>query len=96
MSTAPDRTRPEPGPAFRWRNATWGAALECAPLAEVAQHVFTTRQLRLRAGEPCHEAWADAVNAIGGHPRHLARVHQVHGADVSIVQEHDDLAARAR
>src|SRR5687767_95965 len=32
---------------FDWIEASWGAALRCRPLAELAPHLFSTRQLEL-------------------------------------------------
>jgi YfiH family protein len=40
---------PNPDPAFRWSAEAWGYALRCGRLESVAQHLFTTRQLQLRA-----------------------------------------------
>ena len=40
--------RPIPDAAFHWSVEPWGRALRCGPLEEVAQHLFTTRQLELR------------------------------------------------
>jgi len=32
---------------FEWTTESWGAALRCVPLATIAPHLFTTRQLSL-------------------------------------------------
>jgi len=42
-------TLPTPDAAFRWTIEPWGVGLRCLPLETVAQHVFTSRQLRLTA-----------------------------------------------
>ncbi len=41
-------TLPTPDPAFRWSAEPWGHALRCRPLERLAQHLFTTKQLKLR------------------------------------------------
>ena len=65
---------------FEWTVESWGAALRCRPLAAVAPHLFTTRQLELSS--PAHlRALADAVGA-----RDVAMVTQVHGRDVIVVR----------
>ena len=68
---------------FYWSTESWGAALRCRPLAALAPHLFTTRQLRLsaRAGYATLAAALDA-------PR-VAAVDQVHGRDVVVVREGD-------
>lgn len=72
---------PIPDPAFRWTVEPWGSALRCAPLEAMAQHVFTSKQLRL----PDPARWADAVASVGGTPDRLRRVKQVHGNVVRIL-----------
>jgi hypothetical protein len=75
-----------PDPAFRWSRETWGDALRCGPLGEVAQHLFTTKQLQLRPFERQRAAWAQAVNAVGGDVSNLRRIKQVHGRTVYAVR----------
>jgi hypothetical protein len=82
--------------AFHWRDETWGRALRCRPLGEIAQHLFTTRQLELRhAGE---SAWAQLAASVGAPPNALMRVKQVHGRQVRVVEAGalDPEAAAAR
>jgi YfiH family protein len=76
---------PSPDSAFRWSRETWGDALRCGPLGEVAQHLFTTKQLQLRPFELQREAWAQAVNAVGGDVSNLRRIKQVHGRTVCVL-----------
>ena len=77
---------PTPDSAFRWSRETWGDALRCGPLGEVAQHLFTTKQLRLRPFDRQRDAWAQAVDAVGGDVSHLRRITQVHGQTVRVVR----------
>lgn len=81
---------PAADPAFRWSDETWGSGLRCEPIGEVAQHLFTTRQLPLRPFERQSEAWAAAVGAVGGAIGQLARIKQVHGRTVLVVRGGDD------
>lgn len=92
-------TLPTPAAGFRWTAETWGPALRCEPLAAVAQHVFTSRQLALaRDDGPCGGGWHRVAEAAGGDAGRLARVRQVHGRTVRVLRrDHpapDGLAAR--
>jgi YfiH family protein len=74
---------PEPTDAFKWVQADGGPALVCRPLARVAPHLFTTRAWTL--GSPTRAddaAWDQVAAAMRVDPRHLMRLHQVHGAGV--------------
>jgi YfiH family protein len=82
-------TLPLPDPVFRWSHETWGAALRCDPIQPVAQHLFTTKQLRLRPFERQSEPWAAAVAAAGGAVPDLRRITQVHGGTVHVVRPGD-------
>lgn len=63
--------------------------LVCSPLAAIARHGFTSRQLGLRPGELGTEAWGQAAASVGcGLPR-ISRVRQVHGAVVRVVRRDD-------
>lgn len=73
---------PPPDPAFHWTIESWGHALRCAPLEPIAQHVFTSKQLRL----PDPAGWAAAAASVGGTPEHVRRVKQVHGNIVRVLQ----------
>jgi YfiH family protein len=80
-------TLPTPDPAFHWTSEAWGSALRCEPLAAIAQHAFTTRQLALRAAGPQQRAaWAQATASVGGDLERLVRVKQVHGAVVHVLR----------
>ena len=72
---------PAPDPAFHWTAEPWGHALQCAPLAAVAQHVFTSKQLRL----PSAEGWVAAAASVGGTPQQVRQVKQVHGNMVRVL-----------
>jgi len=72
---------PEAPGGFEWTDEPWGAALRCAPLATLAPHLFTTRQLEL-SSEDHQRALAAAVGA-----REVAMVSQVHGRDVAVVRK---------
>ena len=79
---------------FSWTAESWGTALRSTPLSQVADHFFTTRQLRLRG--PSEEAdWATTAATIGVEPRYLLRLNQVHGRQAVVVRR-DDPAARDR
>ena len=85
-------TLPAPAAGFRWTDEPWGPMLRCGPLAAVAHHGFTSRQLGLRPGDAAPAAWASAAASVGCELAHLARVRQVHGAVVRVVRA-DDLAS---
>ena len=76
-------TLPTPDPAFHWRHEVWGPALRCSGLAAAAQHLFTSRQLELRASD---SAWATAAASLGAAPEKLMRVKQVHSNVVRVLK----------
>ena len=82
-------TLPAPAPAFRWTDEPWGPMLRCTPLETVARHGFTSKQLGLRPGSAAPVAWASAAASVGCQVSHMARVRQVHGAEVRVVREPD-------
>ena len=61
---------PPPDPAFRWTAEPWGAALRCVPLEAIAQHAFTSKQLKL----PDPGGWGAAAASVGGAADRLRRV----------------------
>jgi purine-nucleoside/S-methyl-5'-thioadenosine phosphorylase / adenosine deaminase len=65
---------------FEWTTAPWGAALRCVPLAAIAPHLFTTRQLAV-AGPEDNAQLAQAVGA-----RRVAMARQVHGRTVIVIR----------
>lgn len=68
---------------FTWTTEAWGPALRSSALGEIADHFFTTRQLRLRGdGEP--EDWRRVAETIGVPPPRLLRLTQVHGCAVFV------------
>jgi YfiH family protein len=77
--------RVQPSAQFEWVHAPAGPALVCRALQRVARHLFTTRKWRL-GGEVAatDEAWAEVAAGVGANPMNLARMHQVHGAAVTI------------
>lgn len=81
---------PAPGAGFRWSHEVWGYGLRCLPLEAVAQHLFTTRQLRLRPAQQQSPEWMKAVAAVGGAPDRLIHVRQVHGCVVHVVDPAKD------
>ncbi len=69
--------------SFIWTTEAWGPALRSSALGDIADHFFTTRQLRLRGdGEP--EDWRRVAETIGVPPPRLLRLTQVHGRDVFV------------
>jgi YfiH family protein len=69
--------------SFRWVARPWGRALECVPLAEVARHGWSTRDLALEGDERQMAAAWEALSG-GEHlsPANVVRVRQVHSATV--------------
>lgn len=81
-------TLPTPDPAFHWTAEAWGHALRCKPLAAVAQHAFTTKQLELRGGPDAQPlTWTQAAAAVGGGLEQVMRIKQVHGAAVRVLKK---------
>lgn len=66
---------------FAWTTESWGAALRCVPLGEVAPHLFTTRQLAI-ASPADAEVLAATIGA-----RRMAMAKQVHGNTVVVVRD---------
>jgi YfiH family protein len=79
MSAAP----PAGAAGFRWHDEGSAPALRCEPLAAVARHAFTSRQLRLRGADPA--AWGRVAAEVSCPVTALHRVRQVHGARVWVV-----------
>jgi YfiH family protein len=71
-------TLPPVPDAFAWIDAPWGGALQCRPLAAVAPHLFTTRQLALT-----DEGYGEIARVLGA--GRVATATQVHRADVLVV-----------
>lgn len=76
-------TLPKPSGEFAWTQESWGPALRCVPLQQVAPHLFTTRHLQLRgSAADTAPAWAQLAATVGATPERLLRLRQVHGARV--------------
>jgi YfiH family protein len=65
---------------FAWTQEAWGAGLRCLPLADLAPHVFTTRQLAF----PSPDGERQLCEAIGA--TSIAWAKQVHGRAVIVVR----------
>jgi len=72
---------PQPSDGFEWTQEAWGPALRCRPLLEVANHVFTAGNLRLR-DDP--EQWSLVARAVGA--AEVLLIRQVHRAEGVIVR----------
>lgn len=92
---------PTPDPAFHWSAEAWGHGLRCTPLAQHAQHLFTSKQLKLRAStdrsasQAYLAAWTQAAASIGAGLEQLLRVHQRHGAAVRVIRRGETTATSA-
>ena len=84
-------TLPAPDPAFHWSHEPWGPALRCSGLTTAAQHLFTSRQLELRAAGDA--AWSAAAASLGASADRIMRVKQVHGNVVRVLQRGEVTAA---
>src|SRR5262245_60550772 len=73
--------QPQPTRAFEWTQAPWGPILRCSPLAAVADHFFTARNLTLR-DQP--EEWAAVAGMMGVPVDDLLLIRQVHEASVAV------------
>jgi YfiH family protein len=85
-----DMSLPKPNGEFEWVQEAWGGALRCVPLATVARHCFSTRDLELegvRADESTR--WHDLADALGVDIDSLVRMRQVHCADVFEARDMD-------
>ncbi|MBP7568513.1 MAG: peptidoglycan editing factor PgeF [Acidobacteria bacterium] len=70
---------------FHWKDEPWGRSLRSATLAGLADHLFTTCQLRLRGGREAEE-WAAVGRALGVDGGRVARLKQVHGREVVVLK----------
>lgn len=74
---------PKPSGDFEWVQESWGAALRCRPLADVARHCFSTRELTLEGGRAEAPAgWRALAKSVGVELESLVRMRQVHCVDV--------------
>ena len=74
---------PQPGGGFEWTREPWGRALRCRALLEVADHVFTTKNLLLREDAA---DWGVVAGALGVLPARVLLIRQVHRADVAVAR----------
>ncbi len=74
-------TLPQPSDGFEWTQAPWGPVLRCRPLAEIADHCFTSGNLELRDSR---EEWNQVADLIGVDFERVLLLRQVHGADVAV------------
>jgi YfiH family protein len=65
--------------------------LRCAALEPLAQHLFTTRQLRLQSTQDGDE-WSKVVRSVEGDNERVLRIKQVHGGTVRVVKATDSIA----
>ena len=75
-----------------WTQAPWGRVLRCGPLLDIADHLFTARDLRLR--DDRHE-WTMVAEAMGVPANGVLLVGQVHGTGVAVAR-HDRTTAWTR
>lgn len=76
-------TEPQPNRGFAWTQAAWGRALTCAPLLDLAHHLFTAANLELRDRQ---EEWNALASAMEVPPDRIRLIRQVHGATVAVVR----------
>jgi polyphenol oxidase len=78
-----DMSLPQPSGEFDWVQESWGAALRCRPLADLAPHCFSTRKLELDVARTVSSAgWEALAHALGVDPECLVRMRQVHCTDI--------------
>jgi YfiH family protein len=83
-----DMSLPKPSGEFEWVQEPWGAALRCRPLAAVARHCFSTRDLVLEGVRADGmTGWQDLANSLVVEVDSLVRMRQVHCADVFEVRK---------
>jgi hypothetical protein len=72
-------------PPFTASPEPWGRALRCEPFP--APHLFTTRDVNVRAGmDDTEKAWRSVAASIGVDESRLARATQVHGRGVLLIR----------
>jgi polyphenol oxidase len=64
---------------------SWGTALRCRPLTDIARHCFSTRDLVLEGVRNDDQAgWNNLAGTLGVAPGSLIRMRQIHCADVFV------------
>ena len=94
MSSATRPVPPSLPPEFMWTEQPWGLLLQSVPLAEIAIHGWTTRELAIVPRAACEAEWHQLAAVAGVERGSLAAVHQVHGA--AVVAAHVGTAERPR
>jgi len=74
---------PQPSDGFEWTQAPWGDVLRCRPLLDVADHLFTVRNLELRDDQ---REWEQVAAALAVPPSQLLLIRQVHRAGVAVAR----------
>jgi YfiH family protein len=72
---------PKPTGEFEWTQESWGAALRCPPLAKIARHCFSTRQLTIPGAHGDDApSWILLGGALDLDPKigSIVRLRQVH------------------
>ena len=111
MTVIADDNQPAPPPvdaetapppvdsAFRWTRETWGLALRATPLEALAQHLFTSSQLKLPAHGTEAErerAWLAVAASLSVERDRIFRVRQVHGSGVRVIVAGESASADPR
>lgn len=77
-------------PSFESARLSCGRVLRCTTLPPGARHLFSTRDIDVRAESPgAMAAWEAVAAAMGVPPARLLRATQVHGRDVLAVRRAD-------
>jgi polyphenol oxidase len=74
---------PRPGGTFEWRDAAHGPVLVCSALADVAAHLFTSRDWSASLSRSASlDGWGDIGAFLGVGRTAVVRLRQVHGREV--------------
>lgn len=77
-------------PSFEWSRRSCGRVLRCRTLPPAAHHLFSTRDVDVRAESAgAKAAWEAVAAAMEVPPARLLRATQVHGRDVLVVRRAD-------
>jgi polyphenol oxidase len=95
MASAIPRVLPTLPREFIWTDQPWGAVLQCVPIAAVAVHGWTTRQLAITGGPgSCDAQWQQLAQAGAVTRAGIVAVHQVHGTEVVNAREVGQMVSR--
>jgi len=78
--------QPQPSGGFAWTQAECGLVLQCRPLADIADHFFTTANVELRDSR---DEWNAVAREIGIEFDRVLLLRQVHGAHVAVSKRGD-------